>query len=353
VLDRETALYLALDPVGFGARSRDLQIRANFNPGFRGFAGGPTIDELWTLQAALPRPVQDQVELGRNLPELCGVVDFSQPCVAERRAAGQRVAMGFLDSITGAIEGLGSVVGTVVKTAAPIIGAVGAINQAINGGSGPVQGPVWTMDPSMMAGMVAAGGMAGVQGSGSQAAFAAACNADPTGACQAAIAAALRGEMAGAVGGGMTPSMMNGGDPFEAQLAGLGFPPAVIQALRNAGPSALGALRSLLPGVAVGVGGALLTEAATGILPSASTGRLPTSIFVPDPRRPGATREYRSMGRPVLYSRDISTVKRVQRVAKRARSSSRARRRPASQQIMLGAGPTFCGGCGKSSCSCS
>lgn len=257
--------------------------------------------------------------------------------------------MGFLDSITGAIEGIGSVIGTVINTAAPVIGAIGTLQNVINGGSAPVQGPSWTM-----AAMTAAGGMAGMQGSDAQAAFAAQCNADPTGACQAAIAAALRGQAAGTVGGGMTPNMMNGNAGFEAQFAGLGFPPALVMALQNAGPAALNALRQLLPGLAVGAAGAAVGSFATDalLMGGGSNGaRLPTSIFVPDPRRPGATREYRSMGRPVLYSRDISTVKRVQRVARRARVGSRRRSVPRSQAIMLGSG-TFCGGCGKNACSC-
>jgi len=257
--------------------------------------------------------------------------------------------MSLLDSILGGAQAIGgavlSGVGAVVQNAPVIIGAAQAIQatqSVLNGSAGG--GSVSVMPAAMAAAMMAASGGAATQGSASQEAFAAACRTDPS--CTAAIWQALQG-------GNVTPSMMNGSEITEAQLAAAGIPPALIMALRAGGQGALNTLRSLVPGLAIGGATALGVEALTGLLPSAGGNpKFPRSIFVADPR--GGTREYKYRGRPVLYSGDISAARRVVKIAKRARSSRGGirRRGSASQILMLPAGRvTACGKCGNGSCS--
>jgi len=280
----------------------------------------------------------------RNQP--CPEADLLRAAVA---ATGGDV--GFLDSIIG---GVGRVLGTVVDVAraiptiAPVVinaaQAVQATQAVLNGSSNPA--PTQSVMPAAMAAaMMAASGGSATQGSAEQAAFAAACRTDP--ACTAAIWAALQG-------GNVTPSMMNGSDTTEAQLAAAGLPPALVMALRSGGQSALNALRSLVPGLAIGGATAVGLEALTGLLPSAggAATKFPRALFLPDPRT-GQQREYRYIGRPLLYSKDLTAVRRVQRLAKRAgRGRRRSSSGSATKIMMLGAGGSVsCGKCGNGSCS--
>jgi hypothetical protein len=267
---------------------------------------------------------------------------------AEIDALAERArTVGFLDSLIGGIEAVGGAIGAIVPTIGTVVGAVQATQCVINGRNCPTQAAP-PMTPAQAAQMMAAGGGAATQGSAEQAAFAQACRADP--ACTAAIWAALQG-------GGMTPGMMNGSsggmDVTEASLIAAGVPAALVMALRGGGQAALNALRGLLPGVALGVGAAVGTEAITGLLPSAAASKFPRSIFIPDPKT-GGQREYKYRGRPVLYSGDIAATRRVVKVAKRARAARGGARRQsrAMQIMMLPAGAaTACGKCGNGACS--
>lgn len=287
-------------------------------------------------------------EVGRRYGVFNGACDAAGKLRAAVAAQGGDV--GFLDSIIGGVE---RVLGTVVDVAraiptiAPVVinaaQAVQATQAVLNGSSNPA--PTQSVMPAAMAAaMMAASGGAATQGSAEQAAFAAACRTDP--ACTAAIWAALQG-------GNVTPSMMNGSDITEAQLAAAGLPPALVMALRSGGQSALNALRSLVPGLAIGGATAVGLEALTGLLPSAggAATKFPRALFLPDPRT-GQQREYRYIGRPLLYSKDLTAVRRVQRLAKRAGRGRRRSSGTATKIMMLGAGGAVsCGKCGNGSCS--
>lgn len=267
---------------------------------------------------------------------------------AELDALAERARpMGFLDTLIGGIEAVGGAIGAIVPAIGAGAAAVRATQCVINGRNCPTTAPE-AMTPAQAAQMMAAGGGAATQGSAEQEAFANACRMDP--ACTAAIWAALQG-------GGMTPGMMNGstsgGNVTEADLLQAGVPAALIMALRGGGQAALNALRGLLPGVALGVGAAVGTEAITGLLPSAAGPKFPRSIFLPDPKT-GGQREYKYRGRPVLYSGDIAATRRVVKVAKRARAArGSSRRQSKAMQIMMlpANGVTACGKCGNGACS--
>lgn len=249
--------------------------------------------------------------------------------------------MGFLDGVLEGIKKAGEIIGS----AAPVvIGAVGAVQQVQNVLNGKT-GPAAAAGAGAMPAMMAMGGGAATQGSAEQAAFAAACNADPTGQCQAAIAAALSG-----MGGGMTPGMLNGGDLSEAELLAAGVPAQLVMALRGGGQAALNVLRQFIPGLAVGAVGAAAGSALTTSLQSSSGARFPRALFIPDPR--GGVREYKYRGRPVLYSGDIAAARRVVKIAKRARSARGGvrRRQSATSQILMLPGGTACGKCGNGAC---
>ncbi|HKX47014.1 MAG TPA: hypothetical protein VJP77_09955 [Planctomycetota bacterium] len=257
-------------------------------------------------------------------------------------------AMGFLDSFIGGLKTVGTTLlegVAAIPTVAPvIIGAAQAIQatqQVLNGNTSGAAAAAM-MSPQMAAAMMAASGGAATQGSAAQAAFADACRTDP--ACTAAIWQALQG-------GNVTPSMMNGSDISEAQLAAAGIPASLIMALRGGGQSALNTLRQLIPGLAVGAVGAAAGSALVEGIGGGSS-KFPRSIFIADPR--GGAREYKYRGRPVLYSGDIAAARRVVKVAKRARAARGSRRSQsrAAQILMLPAGAsTACGKCGNGGCS--
>ena len=138
----------------------------------------------------------------------------------------------------------------------------------------------------------------------------------------------------------------------DAMLSALGFPPALIMALR-AVPGAIGRILGSPAGqIAIGVGSGLAGAAAGQALVAPSMGmRLPRRLQIPDGR--GGVREYVSRGRPVLYSGDISAAKRVRRVASRARRTSPRRRSLGQQVIALQGGVhNVCGKCLSSPCGC-
>ena len=207
---------------------------------------------------------------------------------------------------------------------------VGAINPS-TGSVGTVQGPMWTQE-----------------------AFAAACNADPTGNCQRQIAAALAG------GGAMTMPGMNPttGSPLQAGVLGpLISNPAVQQALRALGLGALvGGASELVGAVGSGVAGLLGGGSSAGVSgpllmnwPAATP--LPRSIVLRAPDKP--EKRYRTIGAPLLSSGDVAAVRRVQKAANRARKG-RGRRRAAPQVIQIGGNGTHhvCGSCLSSPCGC-
>ena len=143
--------------------------------------------------------------------------------------------------------------------------------------------------------------------------------------------------MNGAMGDGMV----------DAQLAALGFPPALIQ-LVKATPGLIG---RLLPGAVAVAGGTALGALATSALMPGMGMRLPRRIQVPDGR--GGTREYVSRGRPILYSGDLTAARRVTRVASRARRARPRSRRLSQQVMMLQRGPIeVCGACRTAPCAC-
>lgn len=314
--------YASLDPV-----SRAFALGLDLSANATAFLTGPAL------------PVKDTVATTGISPQINFNVGIGiDPAAAAILRGEGAPAMGLLDDI---INGVGKVGGA-------ILGGIGEIARV--GGNilpglfpSPVQGPVWTVAPqapapSMVNGNTAASGME---------AFRVACAADPS--CTAAIVAALQGGGMAAMGG-----MMNGSGMadamLDAQLAALGFPPALINIVK----STPGLIGRLLPGLGVGAAGAALGSLATNALvPSGMGMRLPRRIQVPDGR--GGTREYVSRGRPILYSGDISAARRVTRVAGRAR---RGRRRTSVRQpvIMLGAGngvKNVCSKCLTAPCGCS
>lgn len=245
------------------------------------------------------------------------------------------VPMGALDDFINGVKKVGGAILGGIDTAIDIGQRIGVFPSA------PVQGPVWTAAPSL------GGGPGAMMMNGSMAApgsFQAACAADPTGQCQAAIWAALQGTVAPTMGGVMNE---------DAMLAALGFPPALIMALKNI-PGAVGRLLGSPAGqIAIGVGGGIAGTALGGALIGGGMGmRLPRRIQVPDGR--GGVREYVSRGRPVLYSGDITAARRVRKVAARARRTSPRRRSVGQTVIALQAGATHnvCGKCLTSPCAC-
>lgn len=253
--------------------------------------------------------------------------------------------MGFLD----VINGIGGAIGTILQTGSTVLQTVatgaGALATVLNGSTGgapgnPVQGP---MLPPMQA--PAAAMVNGNTSASGAAAFQMACSADP--ACTAAIVAALQG--------GQSMPMMNGSAPMneDVMLAALGFPPALIMQLRMI-PGAIGRILGSPAGqIAVGVGGGLVgtalgTAALSGGM-SAMGMRLPRRIQVSDGK--GGVREYVSRGRPILYSGDISAVKRVGKVAARMPRRRRARPKPGVMMITSGSA-NVCGKCLTAPCGC-
>lgn len=252
--------------------------------------------------------------------------------------------MGFLDVLNGIGTTIGQTIGSVVGAIPTIVQTVGAVTTGINqvqailnGGSsggavamGGVTMPMQAPASSMVNGNT---NTAGVM------AFQQACSADP--ACTAAIVAALQG--------GQMPAMMNGSSGMneDAMLAALGFPPALIMQLRMI-PGAIARVLGSVPGqLAVGVAGGLAGTALGTAVAGMGTGmRLPRRIQVPDGR--GGVREYVSRGRPVLYSGDLSSVRRVRKVAQRIPRTRRVRR-----PLMITAGTAnVCGKCLTAPCGC-
>lgn len=247
--------------------------------------------------------------------------------------------MGLFDDIVNGAKQIGSIAGDVFTgliNAAPTVIQAGVDLGIINRMS-PVQGPVWTMPAMLPMSMTAS--MNG--NSDPWPSFNAACMAQP--GCTQALAAALSGMTP--AGGAMATmnGAMNGG--VDAQLAALGFPPAVIQAVKSVPGLAqrfLGPLVGLGGGLALGAG----VDALTG------TGKLPRSVFLTSPS--GRQVEYKSRGRPILYSGDLAALKRVRRAASRA---GRGRRRTGTRLAQIVAMPMTthhapCGKCLSSPCSC-
>jgi hypothetical protein len=147
--------------------------------------------------------------------------------------------------------------------------------------------------------------------------------------------------------------MMGGVMNEDLALAALGFPPALIQAIKMI-PGAVGRLLGGPAGqIAIGVGSGIAGAAAGQALIGSGTGaRLPRRIQVPDGR--GGVREYVSRGRPVLYSGDITAARRVRKVASRARRTSPRGRRSVGQAVIaLQSGVhNVCGKCLSSPCGC-
>lgn len=265
---------------------------------------------------------------------------------------GQQMGFGdfLLDNV---IKPIGGAIGSVVTNLPTIANTVAGAAQSIQA----IQASLGGM-PTMVAGInPATGSSGGVQGPvWTQEAFAAACNADPTGQCQAAIAAALGG------GGGMTMPGMNvtTGSPIQAGVLGpLISNPAVQQALRALGLGALiGAGTEAVGAIGGGIAGLLgggSSAGATGPLlmnwPAATP--LPRSIVLRAPDKP--EKRYRTVGAPLLSSGDVAAVRRVQKAASRARKG-RGRRSSARQPqvIQIGGGTHHvCGKCLSSPCGCS
>lgn len=277
-----------------------------------------------------------------------GGLRYGPPCFLGEKLQAAIVAaggdVGFLDvlngigtTIGGVLEGAVAAIPGIVDVTRTVVGGVRAVQDVINGGTG---GGAVMSGTTMQA--PSASMMNGNTNLSGQAAFEMACRADP--ACTSAVWAALQG--------GQVAPMMNGSAPMneDAMLAALGFPPALIMQLRSI-PGAIGRILGSPAGqIAVGVGGGLVgTAIGTAALSGGmSMGmRLPRRIQVPDGK--GGVREYVSRGRPILYSGDISAVRRVRKIAARVPRPRRSRPRPL---LISGGTANVCGKCLTAPCAC-